>query len=160
MPTLKDWKDYRAVKVDIHQTMVQATHAPDLGAPTPGSVTFLRRVQQSGYHLILSCGGFRGGAAEDQAFEDKVKAWLKANGLSSDPALVTFLPDERYIIDISDRAVTFRGDWDAMWKETLNRMNNLERTHSPDGPKPAPVTLAGEAEGPGAPPPLGGQAVA
>lgn len=149
---LKDWQDYRAVKIDIHQTLVQAQHAPDLGAPTPGVLVFLRRVQQKGYHVILSCGGFKGGAAGDAEFKDKVVAWLKQHGV--DPRGVTFLPDERYIIDISDRAVTFRGDWDAMWRETLNRMDHLEATRSPDGPKPKPVTLSGEGEGPGAPPPL------
>lgn len=153
---LKDWKEYRAIKLDIHQTMVQAAHAPELGAPTPGVVTFMRRVQSKGYHIILSCGGFRGGAAEDAAFEGKVRAWLKTNGV--DAKGVTFLPDDRYIIDISDRAITFRGDWNEMWAETQNRIAQLERTHSPDGPKPQPVTVAGQASGPGAPPPTGGAA--
>jgi hypothetical protein len=149
-----DWKQYKAVKVDIHQTMVQADHAPELGAPTPGVVGFLHHVQDRGYRIVLSCGGFRGGAAEDASFKQKVTAWLKKNRIDTDR--VDFSPDERYIIDISDRAVTYRGDWGAMWAETKSRMDHLEKTKSPDGQKPKPVTRAGDGEGPGAPPPLKG----
>lgn len=121
------WEEYKAVKIDIHQTMVIADHAPDLGKPEPGAIRFMKMCQTRGYFIWLSCGGFRGSSTE---FKAKVTKWLKSYGL--DTQQIGFMPDNRYIIDISDRAVQFDGNWNKIQVETQKRMDSLERTKDPD----------------------------
>lgn len=122
-----DWREYRAVKIDIHQTMVKAHHSPDLGTPEPGAVEFIKDLQKRGVAVWLSCGGFRPPAAD---YKQKVKLWLARHGIDPDKDIY-FLPDQKYIIDISDRAIPFT-DWPAARKEAERRLAELERTHNPD----------------------------
>ena len=122
-----DWKEYLAVKVDIHQTMVKAHHSPDLGTPEPGSVEFIKEMQKRGVVVWLSCGGFRPPA---EVYKKKVRTWLASHGIDPDKN-IRFMVDQKYVIDISDRAIQFK-DWPSARREAERRLADLERTHNPD----------------------------
>lgn len=119
--------EYKAVKVDIHMTLVQAKHSPDLGPPAPGAIDALKDWQRRGIYIWLSCGGFRGDSADYKA---KVKLWLSRHGI--DPSRgIGFMPDQKYMADISDRAVPFK-DWSQAKAEADKRLASLEKEGSPD----------------------------
>ena len=123
------WREYRAVKVDIHQTLVRAKHSPDLSEPEPGAIEALKHWQQQGIHIWLSCGGFRTGSdAED--YKAKVKRWLARHGVDPDQG-IGFMPDQKYMADISDRAIQFK-DWKSARAEADRRLAALEQHHDPD----------------------------
>lgn len=124
-----DWKEYLAVKIDIHQTMVTASHSPELGTPEPGAIAAIKEWQKRGVFVWLSCGGFRPPADD---YKKKVKLWLARHGIDPDKG-IGFMPDQKYVIDISDRAIQFK-DWPSAKAEADRRLAKLERTHTPDGP--------------------------
>lgn len=122
-----DPKEYKAVKVDIHQTLVEAKHSPELGTPAPGAIEALKDWQQRGVHIWLSCGGFRGDSAD---YKKKVRLWLARHGV--DPYKgIGFWPDQKYMADISDRAIAFK-DWKSAKAEADRRLAYLEKEGSPD----------------------------
>lgn len=124
-----DWKEYMAVKIDIHQTLVRAHHSPDLGTPEPGSVEAIKTWQKEGVFVWLSCGGFRPGKGT-QEYKQTVRRWLQRHGIDPDDG-IGFMPDQKYIIDISDRAIEFK-DWPSARREADRRLAELRRTHDPD----------------------------
>jgi hypothetical protein len=122
-----DPKEYKAVKVDIHQTLVQSKHSPELGPPAPGAIEALKAWQQAGVQIWLSCGGFRGDSAD---YKKKLRLWLQRYGIDPDKG-VGFLPDQKYMADISDRAVPFT-DWASARKEADRRLASLAKEGNPD----------------------------
>lgn len=119
--------EYRAVKIDIHMTLVSSKHSPDLGSPEPGAIEAIKDWQKRGIHIWLSCGGFRG---DSGAYKKKVRLWLARYGIDPDQG-VSFMPDQKYMADISDRAVPYT-DWKTAKAEADRRLAILDKEGNPD----------------------------
>jgi hypothetical protein len=74
--------------------------------PRPGAADFLRRLNASGYRVVVFTVRFHGW----------VEAWLRENGLMNDVAEITDRKPPAHVY-LDDRAVCFRGDFDQALRE-------------------------------------------